>query len=257
MTAAARTAEGPGQTIDRVADLLAALVAAERPLGAAELAERAGLPLSSTYRLVQSLERHGFVERRPRRGIALGLRVLELARRAEDRLGPALLEPARGPMEELAREFGESVLLTAPAGVSSIGLASIEGSRPIRLTYDRWRVVPMHRGASGKVLLAHLDSEQAGRVLAAAALLEPERDLDELRRELAEIRRRGRAVSHGELDQGASGVAAPILDRAGRLLAGVTVAGPTERIRPAEPELGAAVTAAARRIETAVGDAWQ
>jgi DNA-binding IclR family transcriptional regulator len=133
MAAAPRAADGL-ETIDRVADVLAALADGDGPLGASELAERAGLPVSSTYRLVQSLERHGFVERRRRRGIALGLRVLELARRAEDRLEPALLAPARGPMEELARECGESVLLTAPAGTRSIGLASVESPRPIRLS---------------------------------------------------------------------------------------------------------------------------
>ena len=256
MTAAFRATEGPGQTIDRVADVLAALVEADGPLGAAELAERAGLPVSSTYRLVQALERHGFVERRPRRGIALGLRVLELARRAEDRLGPALLEPARRPMEELARECGETVLLTAPVGISSIGLASVESPRPVRLTYGRWRLAPMHRGASGKVLLAHVGGEQAARVLAAAAALDPAEDVDALRQELAEIRSRGYAVSHAELDAGASGVAAPILDAGGRLLGGLTAAGPTVRIRPAEQELAQAVAAAGLMISAAVGDAW-
>ena len=65
--------------------------------------------------------------------------------------------------------------------------------------------------------------EQAERVLAAAAVLEPARDLDELRRELAEIRRRGHAVSHGELDEGASGVAAPILDHRRRFLGTVGI----------------------------------
>ena len=44
------------------------------------------------------------------------LRALGPARRAEDRLEPSLLEPARTPMTELARRCGESVLLTAPAG---------------------------------------------------------------------------------------------------------------------------------------------
>jgi DNA-binding IclR family transcriptional regulator len=251
-----RTGDRSGHTLDRLVDVLAALVDAGRPLSAAELAERAGLPVSSTYRLVQSLERHDFVERRPRRGVTLGLRVLELARRAEDRLEPALLEPARAPMEELAREHGESVLLTAPVGISSIGLASVESPRPIRLTYGRWRLAPMHRGASGKVLLAHLEGEQAERVIAAAAAVEPDLDVEALRGELAEIRVRGHANSHGELDPGASGVAAPILDAQGRLLAGLTVAGPTERVRPAEPALAHAVVTAARTIEAAVGDAW-
>jgi DNA-binding IclR family transcriptional regulator len=114
----------------------------------------------------------------------------------------------------------------------------------------------MHRGASGKVLLAHLDPEQAERVLAAAEALEPDRDLALLRRELDEIRRRGYAVSHAELDAGASGVAAPILDASGRLVAGITVAGPSERIRPAQDRIAAAVIAAAATIARAVGDAW-
>jgi IclR family transcriptional regulator, acetate operon repressor len=194
--------------------VLAALVDAGRPLSAAELAERAGLPVSSTYRLVQSLERHGFVERRPRRGVTLGLCVLEQ------------------------------------------GLASVESQRPIRLTYGRWRLAPMHRGASGKVLLAHLEGEQAERVIADSAAVEPDLDVEALRGEPAEIRARGHANSHGELDPGASGVATPILDAQGRLLAGLTVAGPTERVRPTEPALARAVVTAARTIEAAVGDAW-
>lgn len=255
MTAAGEAAR-VGQRTDRIVEVLAVLADADGPLGAAELAERAGLPVSSTYRLVNSLERHGFVERRPRRGIALGLRALELARRAEDRLEPALLEPARSPMADLARECGESVLLTAPAGTRSIGLASVESPRPIRLTYGRWRLAPMHRGASGKVLLAHLDDAQAERVLASAAALEPDRDFRALRRELAEIRRRGFAVSHAELDPGVSGIAAPIFDPARRLVAGLTVAGPSDRVRPAKRTIAEAVRSAARTIEAAVGDAW-
>jgi DNA-binding IclR family transcriptional regulator len=248
-TASSRRASRPTQTLDRFVDVLAALVDAGGPLSAAELSGRARLPLSSTYRLVQSLERHGFVERRPRGTIALGLRVLELARHVEDRLRPSLLEPALPLMEALAREHGETVLLTAPVGTSSIGLASVDSPQPIRLTYARWRLAPLSRGASGKVLLAHLDDERVERILAAAG---PELDVDALRDELRDVRARGYAVSTGELDPGASGVAAPVLDGARRLLAGLTVAGPTERIRVAESELAGAVVAAARTLGTLV-----
>jgi IclR family transcriptional regulator, acetate operon repressor len=252
MTSAAagtRPARRPAQALDRFVDVLAALVDAGGPLTAAELSRRAGFPLSSTYRLVQSLERHGFVERRTRGTVALGLRVLELARHVEDRLQPSLLEPARPLMEALAREHGETVLLTAPVGTSSIGLASVDSPRPIRLTYARWRLAPLTRGASGKVLLAHLDDERVESVLAAAG---PEVDVGALREELAAVRARGYAVSTGELDPGASGVAAPVLDPSRRLLAGLTVAGPTERIRAAEPVLVRAVVAAAGALGAVV-----
>jgi DNA-binding IclR family transcriptional regulator len=184
----------PGRTLDRFVDVLTTLVEAGRPMSAAELADGAGLPLSSTYRLVQSLERHGFVERQPRGTIALGLRVLELARHVEDRLLPALLGPAAPVMEELAREHGETVLLTAPVGASSIGLASVDSPQPIRLTYARWRLAPLTHGASGKVLLAHHGEDRAEEVLGSA---NGGLDIDALRAELAQIRRRGYAVSTG------------------------------------------------------------
>jgi DNA-binding IclR family transcriptional regulator len=251
MRAATSSPRAPrsAQTLDRFVDVLAALVDAGGPLTASELSGRAGLPLSSTYRLVQALERHGFVERRPRATIALGLRVLELARHVEDRLQPSLVGPARPLMEALAHEHGETVLLTAPVGTSSIGLASVDSPQPIRLTYARWRLAPLTRGASGKVLLAHLDHERVEGVLAAAG---PELDVGALREELAEVRARGYAVSTGELDPGASGVAAPVLDASRRLLAGLTVAGPSERILAAEPELARAVVAAAHALAAVV-----
>jgi DNA-binding IclR family transcriptional regulator len=244
-----RKAPRHGLTFDRYVDVLAALADAGGPLTAAELAAHADLPLSSTYRLVESLERHGFVERRPRGTVALGLRVLELARHVEDRLSPSLLEPARPLMHELAREHGETVLLTAPVGASSIGLASVDSPQPIRLTYARWRLAPLTHGASGKVLLAHLEADRIESVLAAAA---PDVDVPKLREELALTRARGYTVSHAELDAGASGVAAPVLDASGRLLAGLTLAGPTERIRPAEAGLARAVVEAAAALGAAV-----
>jgi DNA-binding IclR family transcriptional regulator len=245
MVAARSRPARSGRTLDRFVDVLRTLVEAGRPVSAAELAEGADLPLSSTYRLVQALERHGFVERRPRGTITLGLRVLELASHVEDRLQPALLEPAVPVMQELAHEHGETVLLTAPVGASSIGLASVDSPRPIRLTYARWRLAPLTRGASGKVLLAYLDDEWAEQVLGAT---NHGFDVDALRAELAQIRRRGYAVSTGELDDGASGVAAPVFDASGRLVAGLTIAGPTERISATERDLARAVVTAARAL---------
>jgi DNA-binding IclR family transcriptional regulator len=245
-------APAPPPTLDRLVEVLFALAAARGPLSAAELAAATNLPVSSTYRLVGALEQHGFVDRRPRRGIALGLRILELARLVEERLEATLVQPARPVMERLARESGETVLLTAPVGSSSIGLASVPSPRPIRLTFARWRLAPIHRGASGKILLAHIDPDAAERVLASLHREEPGVDVEGLRGELADARRRGHVVTYGELDAGAGGIAAPVLDEHGRVVAGLTAAGPGPRIRAAERTVADAVVAASRAMETAV-----
>ena len=69
--------------------------------------------------------------------------------------------------------------------------------------------------------------------------------------ELDRIRVAGYVVTRGELDDGAAAVAAPILDRRGRLVAGLSIAGPAERITGDVDAMTAAVTAAARKIERA------
>jgi DNA-binding IclR family transcriptional regulator len=254
MTVLSQTENRPGgaQLLDRSVDLLAALAETGAPVSAAELADRCDLPPSTTYRLLADLEVHGLVARDGRRGVTLGLRVLDFARSLEDRLEATLIQPAREVMSALAREHGETAILTAPGGTHAMGLASVESPQhAVRLSYDRWRTAPMHLGASGKVLLAHLDDAHAERILAAppphpgggAQIAEPT-----LRAQIAATRRDGYLVTHSELDEGATAVAAPVLDPRGRAVAGLSLAGPTDRMRAALDAIVPAVVAGAQAI---------
>jgi DNA-binding IclR family transcriptional regulator len=256
--AASGAAPAGTRVLERSLALLFELDEAGARLPTAELARRAGLPPSTAYRLVDELEAHGLVERDGDGGLALGLRMLGLARGVEDRLAASLIEPARGIMRELASEHDETALLTAPAGRSAIGLDAIEPERPVRLSYGRWRTAPMHLGASGKVLLAFLPQRAAERVIAGVdhSLTASGRavDAERLRRELTEVRERGVAVTHGELDRGVSGVAAPVLGPRRHLVAGLTLVGPTDRVAPNTERLSAAVREAASAIQSAVHD---
>jgi DNA-binding IclR family transcriptional regulator len=62
-------------------------------------------------------------------------------------------------------------------------------------------------------------------------------------------------VTRGELDDGAAAAAAPILDRRERLVAGLSLAGPAERITAALPGLVDDVLAAAAEVRAAYLDA--
>ena len=243
---------GSAQVLDRVVDLLAALGDADGPVAPATLAERCDLPPSTTYRLLGDLELHGLVARAGRRGVTLGMWVLELARSVEDRLEAQLVQPARSVMDALADEHGETAILTAPGGTHAMCLASVESPQhAMRLSFERWRSAPMHLGASGKVLLAHLDEAHAERILAAPPPHPwggAQVDVATLRAQIAATRRDGHLVPHGELDEGATAVAAPVLDGRGRPLAAVSVAGPTERMRPALDAIVPAVRAGAAAI---------
>jgi len=247
---------GGAQVLDRIVALLTALSESVE-LPPSELAARCDLPPSTTYRLLADLEQRGLVTRAGRRGTTLGLWILELARSVEDRLESELVEPARELMETLAARFGETAILTAPGGTHAMCLASCESDRhAMRLSYDRWRTAPMHLGASGKVLLAHLDDAHAERILAAPpAHPSGGAPLDEatLRAQIDATRRDGYLVTDGELDEGATAVAAPVLDARGRPLAGLSVAGPTARVRGALPEIVPAVVAAAADVSDRIG----
>jgi DNA-binding IclR family transcriptional regulator len=254
MTAISHTENrhGGAQVLDRTVDLLAALAGAGTPVPAGELAERCDLPASTTYRLLADLEVHGLVARDGRRGVTLGLRVLDFARSLEDRLEAVLIQPAREVMTALARAHGETAILTAPGGTHAMGLASVESPQhAVRLSYDRWRTAPMHLGASGKVLLAHLEEAHAERILAAPPPHPSggaQIDGATLRAQIAATRRDGYLVTHGELDPGATAVAAPVFDPRGRALAGLSLAGPSERMRGALDAVVPAVVAGARAI---------
>ena len=248
---------GGAQVLDRTVELLSALAEAGAPVSPAALAERCDLPPSTTYRLLADLEVHGLVAREGRRGVTLGLLVLGFARSLEDLLEETLVRPAREVMDALARAHGETALLTAPGGTHAMCLASVESPQhAVRLSNDRWRTAPMHLGASGKVLLAHLDDAHAERILTAPPPHPtggPQIDVATLRAQIEATRRDGHLVTDGELDAGATAVAAPVLDARGRAVAALSVAGPSERMRPVLGEIVPAVRAGAADIAARVG----
>jgi DNA-binding IclR family transcriptional regulator len=235
----------PSGALERAVELLHHI--GRQPPGptVAELATEAGMPTSTAYRLLSELEQHGLVSRGPDSTVALGTRLVALGRSAEAGLRERLVEPAAAVMAELSEEVGETVILTAPCALEAIVLHVVEAERhSVRLSYAQFRRGPMHRGASGKVLAAFLEPGERARLVGAVGAPGLEAELDQVRRE-------GIAVTVSELDDGAAAVAAPILDRRGRLAAGLSVAGPIERITPRVPALRAAVSAAAGKVQRA------
>ncbi len=234
----------PAGALERAVELLGWLGDGEEPT-VAELAGRAGMPTSTAYRLLGELQAHGLVARSAGATVALGPRLVALGRRAEAGLRARLVAPAAPVMERLAQQTAETVLLTAPCGLDALVLHVVEAEvHSVRLSYTVFRSGPMHLGASGKVLAAYLDPQERRRLLDAASVPGLEEQLDA-------IRAAGFAHTVAELDEGAAAVAAPILDGRGRLLAGVSIAGPERRIAVDVPGAVAAVIAAARRIELA------
>lgn len=219
-------------TADRTVDLLFLFDEQHPARSAVEVSQLLGMPRSTTYRYLQTLRSYGLVEEDEGRGFRLGARILHLARIA--RMGLGLSEVALPAMREIAKQTGEAVLLTRRSGSSVVCVERIDSTQPVRLSWERGHVLPAHAGASAKVLLAFSTPEDIEEVLATARLkrftANTVTDPKVLRKQLQDIRSAGYAVTDGEVDDGVRGIAAPIFATDGRIVAGLSVAGPAYRL---------------------------
>jgi DNA-binding IclR family transcriptional regulator len=179
-TLPARPAES-SQALDRGLRLLALLADADAGLSVSELAEGLGTSRAAVYRLVTALEAHGMV-RRPSGGrVRLGLGLLDLARRVL----PELRDAARVPLRALAERAGATAHLTVLDGDEALAVAVVEPSwTDLHVAYRVGTRHPLARGAAGCAIL--LGREPAGV--------------------------QDWAVTAGELQPGAHGVASPVRD---------------------------------------------
>ncbi|MFD0901889.1 IclR family transcriptional regulator [Actinomadura sediminis] len=238
-------------TADRALDILLLFGDSRLVVGGQEVADHLGVARSTAYRYLQSLASSGFIEEQRPAGYRLGPRVFELARLARKGLG--LSEVSRPVMRALADRVGEAALLTRRTGATVVCLEREETDHPVRLSYERGHVLPINAGASALVLLAWAPEQEIEEVIARSGLPRftgaTVTDAGVLRERLAAIRARGTAVSRGELDEDVLGVAAPIRDAGGDVVAAVSVAALSHRV-PEErvPEVETAVEEAAAEI---------
>jgi DNA-binding IclR family transcriptional regulator len=221
------------QAIDRAAQLLVDVVEAPQPPSIGELSARAGLPKSTTSRLVGALERQGLVERLGARGrLRPGPVLLRYASRDASQSLAALAQPS---LRRLADASGETINLAVPGPDGVEHLAQEDTAHLVGVTDWVGRRVPFELAANGKCFLAFGGGEIEGA---------------------GPIRSRGYATSIDELEVGLSALAAPVLDADGAAVAALSISGPTsrltaERIEKLAPLLQEEATSLSRRLRGA------
>ncbi|MBV8258595.1 MAG: helix-turn-helix domain-containing protein, partial [Actinobacteria bacterium] len=142
------------QAIERAAQLLVRVVEAPQAPTVTELAERAGLPKSTTSRLVAALERNGLIQRLGDRGGQLrpGPVLLRFASRDN---GATLVELAQPALRRLADASGETINLAVPGPDGVEHLAQEDTAHFVGVTDWVGRRVPFELAANGKCFLAY------------------------------------------------------------------------------------------------------
>lgn len=249
--------QGPklNQSVTKAISLLRA-VAQDGGASVSALSRAVGLPRATALRMIQTLEREGFLLRVPDADrVLLGPELVRLAREADGSL--VLRELARGPLAELSEALRETVTLSVVAADGGLDLVhQVDG--PQHLVPRHWigQRFPLHASSSGKVLLASYDDERLAQFLGQPlAGLTPFTITTqrELRHELEQVRSRGYAETVDELEEGLSGVSVGIFDQAKALLGTINVSGLSQRFDEIRRANAAGHTrGAARAIEGAL-----
>jgi DNA-binding IclR family transcriptional regulator len=221
----------------------------QRPAASIEtLARSIGAPMSTAYRYVALLREFGFLMEAPGGKYALGPRALGMARAAQAAM--SYTELARAVMETLAHDTGETVFLLRRVGDHAICIGRCDPVNPVRIFLEIGSAVPLHVGASPKLLLAHLPPRERDAYIAHHIDRDPtlRRNRARLRAELEQMRERGSGITIDEITPGVWACAAPIVEH-GKVVAALSIAGPAFRIgKPKRRAFEAMVRKAARQV---------
>lgn len=221
-----------------------------------EMVELSGVPKTSVYRMIGSLEDMGFLTKDEEGKYSLGLLFLQFGQLVAERLD--IRQIALPIMQNLRDDVGEAVNLIVKDGKESIYIEKLDTNHPVRLYTKIGRRAPLYAGACSRILLAYMSHDEREQYLNEIELhpigLGTITDREKLRLALELSRKEGYSVSHSELENYTSAVAAPIFNHMGQMVAGLSVAGPDVRFQDERlPELIKKVKEAANQISEKLG----
>jgi len=223
-------ADGGVAAVDRALSLLAVFTADEPTLGLTELSDRTKMYKSTVLRLLASLEHAGLVSRTSEGlyGLGPGVARLHHVYSATFSLGDVVMPILR----RLVKQTRESAAYYVPQGDKRVCLFRVDSPQPVRDHQTVGDVLPLDRGAGGRVLSAYLGGRSAAH---------------------KQIRRDQSVVVSADRVPQVAGIGAPVFGADGMVIAALTCSMPSERLdRTFEP----LVRHAARAITEAMGHSY-
>lgn len=221
-----------GSAVLRAVRILEAIASSDDPPPLATICREVSLPKATVYRILGTLEFAGYIAREP------GSKVYATGERLNRLAGRVLVRsPSRAArhaiLEELAEQIGESVNLTVPQGSSVLYLDRVEVAWPLRASFTAGSCVPMHVSASGKLFLSAMPRRARERFVRISPLVgyteRTQTEPSTLLLELESIRQRGHAIDNEEYLAGICGLALPVRNSEGAVVAAISVHAPVER----------------------------
>ncbi|MFS0553928.1 IclR family transcriptional regulator [Brevibacillus sp. 179-C9.3 HS] len=221
------------QTISRTIQILRSFSKDEKELSLAEFHHKLGLSKSSLQRILNTLVNYGFLEKdEKKKTYKLGNELYYLGKLVEEH--SHLLATTKPYLAKIRDRFGESVYLNVMENNERKCIAFEEGKHGLVTISHIGQTSPLYAGASAKLLLAYLPQDKIAQYFQDTDLIPvTEKTVTnkvELLEEIASIRTRGYAHSYSERVIGVCSVSAPIVNRWGETIAGVSISAPMIRV---------------------------
>ena len=213
--------------------LIDVLASRDEPISLKEISEKSGLHPSTTHRILNDLATGRFVDRPQAGSYRLGMRLLELGNLVKGRL--SVRDAALHPMRELHKLIQQPVNLSMRQGDEIVyierAFSERSGMQVVRAIGGR---APLHLTSTGKLFLASDDLQRVRAYATRTGLAGQTRNsltqLPLLERELVRVRQSGTAHDNEELELGVRCMAAGIHDDQGKLVAGLSISAPADRL---------------------------
>ncbi|CAM3173613.1 IclR family transcriptional regulator [Filibacter tadaridae] len=209
------------QSINRAMQIIETLSQNEKEQWlASELAEETGLPISTVYRITQSLIQHGLVTQiEATKHYELGYKWMELGLKMFEKLD--VRDVTRPVLERLALEVEETVYLNLPRGFHSIIIERIDSPRNVKILDSIGERIPLHIGGANKSILANMPHKEVEEILERLVPVKLERE--EFKKELASVKQKGYGISYGEKTKGTIAIGSPVFDFDGRVVGAISI----------------------------------
>ena len=200
-----------------------------RPEGVAirDLVTELGLPRTTVYRTLNSLEMHEVVHRNADGTYRLGPRLLSLAAKVvQDDAYDDIVTWATPHMRRISKVTGQSCKLSVRQNLDAVALATTTGNAGASIAVAPGQTTPLHAGAAGKVFLASLSDAEVSDLLPDPLPVYTPQTIaarSDLIAQLAQIRAQGWAEDRGEYTTNVEAYAAGVKGSDGRPLAVLSI----------------------------------
>ncbi|ERM58148.1 DNA-binding transcriptional regulator KdgR [Vibrio cyclitrophicus] len=204
----------------------------QKEIGVSDLSQRLMMSKATTYRFLQTMKMLGYVSQQGEADrYSLTLKMFELGSKSLEWVD--MITIAEKEMRVISEETNETIHLGALDHGSIIYIHKIDSSFALRMHSRVGRRNPLHTTAIGKVLLAERDEEFVRTQLADAEFVKSTKNtlenVDQLVDELKAVKLQHFGEDNEEQEPGLRCIAAPVYDRFGTVIAGVSISFPTIR----------------------------